>query len=67
MRATLCRWCYASGHMEVYEEVTEATFHRNESGAWPDELTPAISDWFGGDTAAEVLRVLADPTAFAPG
>ena len=53
--------------MEVYEEVTEATFHRNESGAWPDELTPAISDWFGGDTAAEVLRVLADPTAFAPG
>jgi hypothetical protein len=57
-------WCYISGHMEVYEERTEATLRRGDEG-WPGSVEAAVADWFGAAAGAEAVRLLADPAAFA--
>jgi hypothetical protein len=57
-------WCYSSGHMEVYEEQTDATFRR-EGEDWPASLGPAVADWFGERVAVRVFALLSDPGAFA--
>ena len=59
-------WCFISGHMEAYEEETEAVCRR-EGERWPEGLGPATADWFGERVATEALRLLSEPEAFAAG
>ena len=56
-------WCFASGHMEAYEQEIEATYRR-EGDRWPDALAGAVVDWFGNSAANEVFERLSDSTAF---
>jgi hypothetical protein len=53
-------WCFSSGHAELYDDGPLIVHSLAEPAA-----LPAVAQAFGPEIAAEVERLLGDPTAFA--